>query len=379
MRLASLLIIGLLACASGQTPATAPTPVATAVRLDTLPTVVMTFPKAPRDLTADPFYPLSRIEFPGPNQYRSVNGSPGPEYWQQQADYRISATLDTTSGSVRGSVQIRYTNNSPDTLRYVWLQLDQNLYRPGSEGSVLFAADSRWGVGGFRGGYDLRDVRVDEQSVVPRVHDTMMQLSLPALLKPRSGMTTITMDYSFRVPEHGSDRMGRDGQLYEIAQWYPRMAVYDDVKGWNTDLYLGQGEFYLEYGNIDFAITVPAGYTVAASGTLQNPRDVLTAEQRERLVRAARTQEVIPIVSQAEARARVVPGSKTWRFRAEKVRDVAWAAAPDFRWDATSWKGILAQSYYQWPKAGKSWEGAAEETQWTIRHYSETFYPYPYP
>lgn len=165
----------------------------------------------------------------------------------------------------------------------------------------------------------------------------------------------------------------------KIAQWYPRMAAYDDVKGWNTDLYLGQGEFYLEYGNIDFAITVPAGYTVAASGTLQNPRDVLTAEQRERLVRAARTQEVIPIVSQAEARARVVPGSKTWRFRAEKVRDVAWAAAPDFRWDATSWKGILAQSYYQWPKAGKSWEGAAEETQWTIRHYSETFYPYPYP
>jgi hypothetical protein len=347
--------------------------------MDTLPTVVMTFPKTERDQTANPFYPLSRIELPGPNRYRSANGSPGPEYWQQQADYRIAASLDTLARSIRGNVQIRYTNNSPDSLRYVWLQLDQNLYRPGSEGSMLFASESRWGVRGFQGGYELRDVRVNGQSVVPNIHDTMMKLSLPASIKPRGGTATITMDFSFRVPDHGSDRMGRDGQLYEIAQWYPRMAVYDDVRGWNTDLYLGQGEFYLEYGDIDFAITVPTGYTVAASGTLQNPREVLTVEQRDRLARAARTQEVVAIIGQAEARARVTAGSRTWRFRAEKVRDVAWATAPDFRWDATSWNGILAQSYYQWPKAGKAWEGAAEETQWTIRHYSETFYQYPYP
>ena len=379
VKLFPVLLIWVLACASGQSGATTPTPVATAVRLDTLPTVVMTFPKIERDQTADPFYPLSRIEFPGPNRYRSANGSPGPEYWQQQADYRISVTLDTAARSIRGNVQIRYTNNSPDTLRYVWLQLDQNLYRAGSQGSMLFAATSRWGVRGFQGGYELRDVRINGQSVVPRINDTMMQLSLPASLKPRGGVATITMDFSFRVPEHGSDRMGRDGQLYEIAQWYPRMAVYDDVRGWNTDLYLGQGEFYLEYGDIDFAITVPAGYTVAASGTLQNPREVLTTEQRDRLARAAKTREVVAIIGQAEALARVVPGTRTWRFRAEKVRDVAWAAAPDFRWDATSWNGILAQSYYQWPKAGKAWERAAEETQWTIRHYSETFYPYPYP
>jgi hypothetical protein len=371
-------VVPLLACASARTTSTAPVPVATAVRLDTLPTVVMTFPKESRDQTANPFYPLSRMEFPGPSRYRSANGSPGPDYWQQRADYKISATLDTSSRSIKGSVQIRYTNNSPDTLRYVWLQLDQNLYRPGSEGSMLFAAESRWGGRGFQGGYELSNVRVNAQSVVPRVHDTMMQLSLPTPLKPKGGATAITMDFSFRVPDNGSERMGRDSALYEIAQWYPRMAVYDDVIGWNTDPYLDLGEFYLEYGDIDFAITVPAGYTVAASGMLQNPREVLTATQRERLARAAKTQQVVAIIPQAEARARPTSGTKTWRFRAEKVRDVAWAAAPDFRWDATSWNGILAQAYYQWPKA-RAWEGAAEQTQWTIRHYSENFYPYPYP
>lgn len=339
----------------------------------------MTFPKAARDQTANQFYPLSWMELPAPSRYRAANGSPGPDYWQQQADYRISATLDTASRMIRGNVQIRYTNNSPDTLRYVWLQLDQNLYRPGSQGSLLFPSDSRWGVRGFRGGYELRDVRIDGQNVVPQIHDTMMRLSVPAPIRPKGGSARITMDFSFRVPDHGSDRMGRDGQLYEIAQWYPRMAVYDDVRGWNTDPYLGQGEFYLEYGDIDFAVTVPAGYTVAATGMLQNPREVLTEEQRDRLARAGKTQQVIAIITRAEARARVTPGTKTWRFRAEKVRDVAWAAAPDFRWDATSWNGILAQSYYQWPKAGKAWEGAAEQTQWTIKHYSETFYPYPYP
>ena len=155
--------------------------------MDTLPTVVMTFPRVARGQAVTPFHPLSGREFPGPNRYRSANGSPGPDYWQQRADYRISATLDTTSRSVRGAVQIRYTNNSPDTLRYVWLQLDQNLYRPGSQGSMLFAAESRWGVRGFKGGYELRDVRVNAQSVAPRVHDTMMQLSLPVPLKPKGG------------------------------------------------------------------------------------------------------------------------------------------------------------------------------------------------
>src|SRR5688572_5408531 len=312
---AALLLIGLSACASSGASRTDPAAVATAVRMDTLPTVVMTFPREARSPAVIPFHPLSGREFPGPNRYRSPNGSPGPDYWQQRADYRVSATLDTASRSVRGAVQIRYTNNSPDTLRYVWLQLDQNLNRPGSQGSMLFAAESRWGVHGFKGGYELRDGRVNAQNVMSRVHDTRMQRSLPVPLKPKGGTTRCTMDFSCRLAEHGSERVGRGGALCESAQSYPRIAVYDDVTGWSTDPYLGQGEFYLEYGDIDFAITVPAGYTVAGSGTLQNPREVLTAVQRERLARAARTQEVVSIIPAAEARGRPTPGTRTWRFR----------------------------------------------------------------
>ena len=378
IRLIPVLLLVSIACASQQ-PRVADSPLPTTpVRVDTLPSVTMSIPGSLRDYASNTFYPMSRMEWPGPNRYRSADGTPGPDYWQQRADYKIAAVLDTTSRSISGSVQIRYTNNSPDTLHYVWLQLDQNLYRPGSEGSMLFPADSRWGVRGFQGGYDLSNVRINGKPVTPRIHDTMMRLDLNDALSSHE-TADIEMEFKFRVPDHGSDRMGREGALYEIAQWYPRMAVYDDVIGWNTDLYLGQGEFYLEYGNIDFSVTVPAGFIVAASGVLQNPSEVLSSEQRNRLARAAKTESVVAIITASESRPRVTPGEKTWRFRAEKVRDVAWAAAPDFRWDATSWNGVLAQAYYEWPKAGKSWEAAAEETQWTIRHYSQTFFPFPYP
>jgi len=158
--------------------------------------------------------------------------------------------------------------------------------------------------------------------------------------------------------------------LYEIAQWYPRMAVYDDVRGWNTDPYLGQGEFYLEYGDIDYIVTVPASYVVAGSGVLQNRTDVLTSAQWERLERAAKSTTVVPIITRQEAdsaKHHSVARTRTWRFHAEHVRDVAWAAAPDFRWDATSWNGVLTQAFYQFPKAGRAWESAAEQTQWSIR------------
>ena len=330
----------------------------------------------------DPFATTNRIDWPGPNRYRSAAGSPGPDYWQQRADYTIIASLDTATTVLSGSVEIRYTNNSPDTLLYVWLQADQNLYRPASKGSALFPADSRWGVRGFQGGYTFNDIRVNGTTVRPHINDTMMRLDLPSPLTPHGGKTTISIKYSFRVPEHGSDRMGRDSVLYEIAQWYPRLAVYDDVRGWNTDPYLGQGEFYLEYGDFDYSVTVPAGYIVAGSGVLQNPQDVLSAEQRRRLAAASTTSAVVQIITQPEAAAsknQQRSGTKTWRFRAREVHDVAWAGAPDFRWDATSWNGILMQAYYEFPKSGKAWEHAAEQTQWTIRQYSELFFPFPYP
>ena len=369
------LLVALAACAQQRPVVLAP------VRMETPATAQRSGSvfKTQRD---DPFATTNRIDWPGPNRYRSSSGVPGPDYWQQRADYTITASLDTGTAQLNGSVQISYTNNSPDTLRYVWVQVDQNLYRTGSKGSALFPADSRWGVRGFQGGYDLTDVRVNGTPVRPRINDTMMRLDLPTPLTPGGGKTTIAIKYSFRVPEHGSDRMGRDSALYEIAQWYPRMAVYDDVRGWNADPYLGQGEFYLEYGDVDYSVTVPAGYTVAGSGVLQNPGEVLTAEQRGRLTAASRSGDVVQITTQPEAataKTRPVAGTKTWRFRAQHVRDVAWAGAPDFRWDATSWNGVLAQAYYEFPKAGKAWEHAAEQTQWTVRQYSQLFFPYPYP
>ena len=337
-------------------------------------------------ISDDPFARVDRMDWPGPNRYRSANGAPGPEYWQQRADYTITATLDTATRAVRGSVTIRYTNNSPDTLRFVWLQVDQNLYRPGSKGSVINPADSRWGARNFQGGYSIARLTVDGKAQAPKVDDTMMRVDLDKPIAPGGGTATIAMDFAFNVPEHGSDRMGRDGSLYEIAQWYPRMAVYDDVRGWNTDPYLGQGEFYLEYGDFEYSVTVPAGYTVAGSGLLQNAGEVLSATERQRLAQAATSTSVVAIISASEAAPRATAGTKTWRFRAQNVHDVAWAAAPDMRWDAVSTgpiagndKGVLCQAYYVWPRAGRGWEDAAENTQWTIRTYSTLFYPFPYP
>jgi hypothetical protein len=332
--------------------------------------------------TDDPFHRIDRMDWPGPNSYRTATGAPGPDYWQQRADYTVAATLDTAGKGIRGTVSIRYTNNSPDTLRFVWLQLDQNLYRPMSKGSAMFPADSRWGVRSFQGGYEITGLQVNGRGVVGKTDDTMMRVDLETPLSPHGGTLTIGMQYAFVVPEHGSDRMGRDSSLYEIAQWYPRMVVYDDVRGWNTDPYLGQGEFYLEYGDIDYAVTVPAGFVVAGSGVLQNRPEVLTAAQIERVDRATHSTTVVQIITTDEANAakrRIVPGTKTWRFHAEHVRDVAWAAAPDFRWDATSWDGILTQALYQFPKAGRAWESAAEQTQWSIRTYSELWFHFPYP
>lgn len=362
--------------------------VMTPVRLDTA-RVVLEPPRVARSYQTtgdDPFVRLQPEGWPGPSRYRSADGSPGPEYWQQRADYDIAATLDTAARSLSGAVAIRYTNNSPDTLRYVWLQLDQNLYRQGSKGSSIHPADSRWGARNFQGGYTIDSLTVNGRAAMPRVDDTMMRVDLGRPIPPGGGRATIAMRFSFRIPDHGSDRMGRDSMLYQIAQWYPRMAVYDDVRGWNTEPYLGQGEFYLEFGDYEFTITVPAGYIVAASGTLENASQVLTAAQRQRLARAATSTSVISIVTAAEATPRPTPGTKSWRFRAENVHDVAWAAAPGMRWDAVSTgpiagneKGVLCQAYYVWPRSGRGWEDAAENTQWSIRTYSELVLPYPYP
>jgi peptidase M1-like protein len=360
---------------------------------------------------------FSPVPFPVPTEIRRADGAPGRDYWQQRADYLIRATLDTAGQRITGTESIRYTNNSPDTLRFIWMQLDQNLFRPGSTGSLLFASESRFGGAGFKGGFELERVAqcaeeagkrvsekakpkrgskrkpaTDELAASPpprcpgvalrtRVDDTMMYVDLVRPIPP-GGTTAFELDYGFNVPEHGADRMGRDGSLYEIAQWYPRMAVYDDVHGWNTDQYLGQGEFYLEYGDIDYEVTLPAGYIVAGTGVLQNPADVLTATQRERLASAIKADTTIQIVTEPELRSGAArptrQGSLTWRFRASNVRDAAWAASPDYLWDATSWEGVLAQAYYR-PSAVETWRDAARMSRYSIQEYSTRWLRYPYP
>ncbi|MGZ8398158.1 MAG: M1 family metallopeptidase [Gemmatimonadales bacterium] len=352
---------------------------------------------------------------PPPNGIRRADGAPGRDYWQQRVDYAIRATLDTASRRITGTTTIRYANNSPDTLRFVWMQLDQNLFRPGSAGSLLFASESRFGGAGFRGGFEIDRIvqcgvpparpparrRAAARRAAPdtaaagfgcspatpasplrsRVDDTMMYLDLVRPLPP-GGVTVLDLAYAFNVPEHGADRMGRDGSLYEIAQWYPRMAVYDDVHGWNTDQYLGQGEFYLEYGDIDYAVTLPAGYLVAGTGVLQNPADVLTTTQRERLASAVKSDTTIRIVTEPELRSGAArparQGSLTWRFRATNVRDAAWAASPEYLWDATGWQGVLAQAYYR-PSAVETWKDAASMSRYSIQEFSTRWFRYPYP
>jgi hypothetical protein len=209
----------------------------------------------------------------------------------------------------------------------------------------------------------------------------MMYVDLATPIPP-GGTTIFDLAYGFAIPEHGADRMGRDGALYEIAQWYPRMAVYDDVHGWNTDQYLGQGEFYLEYGNIAYEVTVPAGYIVAGTGVLQNPADVLTADQRSRLAAALKSDTTIHIVTASDlasgAGRPVNQGSLTWRFRADNVRDVAWAASPEYLWDASGWEGVLAQAYYR-ASAEETWKDAAKMSRFSIQEYSTRWLGYPYP
>jgi Peptidase family M1 domain len=392
--LAALLLAAPLA--AQQPGATAPAP--------TQPTRPVTLAPALKAPVADTGI-FSPLPLPEPTEARSADGAPGPRYWQQTVDYTLKAVLDTAAKRLSGTEQLRYTNNSPDTLRFLWMQVDQNLFRPGSVGSLLFAQESRFGGAGFPGGFEIESIT---QSVVPakpaagsrrrraaaasqaaaqstplrwRVDDTMMYLDLATPLPP-GGSTTLDLVYGFNIPEHGADRMGRDGSLYEIAQWYPRMAVYDDVRGWNTDQYLGQGEFYLEYGNIDYEVTVPAGYIVAGSGVLQNPTEVLTAAERGRLATAIKSDSTIAIVTPDElasgaARPRR-EGTQTWRFRAEHVRDVAWAASPEFLWDASGWDGVLAQAYYR-PSATDLWKDAAKMSRYSIQEYSTRWFRYAYP
>jgi hypothetical protein len=325
------------------------------------------------------------LELPPGNMYRSGSGAPGPRYWQNHADYDIKASLDTTSKTLTGSLRLRYTNNSPDTLRFIWLQMEQNAFKDKSLNSFIFPQDSRFGARGFEGG-DVVD-RFDQilgakhVAVTRRPNETVMKVDLAEPLAPGK-MATFDVAWHFLIPEHGADRMGRQGPLYELAQWYPRVNVYDDLRGWNTEPYLGQGEFYLEYGDFTAELTVPAGYTVASTGTLMNPKEVLTSTEIGRLAQAAKSATPVNIITLDEMRSGAArpraTGTMTWKFAAKNVRDVAWAASPEYLWDASSWNGILAQAFYR-PTAIDPWKDAADQTRMSLDEYSTRWFKYPWP
>jgi hypothetical protein len=318
------------------------------------------------------------------NAARSGSGLPGPAYWQNRADYTIRATLDPASHAISGTVEIRYTNNSPHTLDVLWLQLEQNRYLPESRGNLSGSNAPQ----GYTSGMTLDSVTVAQGKsavpVQPVISDTRAQLRLPAPLRPH-GQAVVRVRYHYTVPkEPWGGRTGwmssPNGEIYSIAQWYPRMAVYDDIRGWDTLPYLAQ-EFYLEYGDFDYSVTVPANYVVAGSGELQNAAEVLSPEQRARLAKARSSDSAVMIRSASEpfgSRS----GTRTFHFRMQNSRDVAFGASPAFNWDAArirlpGGKTSLAMSFY--PPEAKAWGRSTEYIKDAVERFSAKWYPYPWP
>ena len=326
------------------------------------------------------------------NAFRSASGVPGPRYWQNRADYTINAALDPATHAISGTDEIRYTNNSPDTLDVLWLQIDQNLYRPESRGNLSLGgrhgAMSDAGVPqGFTQGMILDDVRVTAagrtSSVQPLISDTRAQLRLPAPLAT-GAKAVVRIRYHYTVPkEPWGGRNGwmdsPHGPIYSIAQWYPRMAVYDDLRGWDTLPYLQQ-EFYLEYGDFDYSVTVPAAWIVASSGDLQNPQQVLTPVERARLAQARLSDKTVMIRRWSEP-AGPSSGTRTWHFKMHDSRDVAFGASPAFNWDAARMRlpgGRIGLAESVYPEEAKAWGRSTEYLKDSVERYSAKWYPFPW-
>lgn len=330
---------------------------------------------------------------------RSASGQPGQNYWQNRADYLIKATLNESEQdtTITGEVTIDYTNNSPDHLDYLWLQLDQNLFKPDSRGAATTPyGGNRFDVKGFsRGGYHITSVEViykgDSYQVTPVITDARMQLRLNTPMGPKGEKIQVKVNYSFSIPFYGADRMGRkkfkQGYVYEIAQWYPRMCVYDDAEGWNTLPYMGVGEFYCDYGDYDYYITAPADMTVVGSGDLQNEDKVLTETQQKRLKEARNSDKTVMIITPEEvAQAATHPfkGTLTWHFKMQNTRDVSWAASKAFIWDGarvnfpSGRKGIAMSTYPVESAGNDSWSRSTEYLKASMEIYSAKYFEYPW-
>ena len=343
-------------------------------------------------------------ELPTPNVYRTGSGAPGPWYYQQQADYTMNITLDDEKQRIYGDEKIVYTNNSPDPLSYLWVQLDQNMRAQDSEtqkikkGSIsdkMTYRDLQYLFYDFDGGFKIEYVQNENGEAIPFfINNTMMRINLDAPLKQGESFS-FNIKWWYNVQERAKygGRSGleyfpeEDNYLYTIAQFFPRMAVYNDVEGWQNKQFLGRGEFALPFGNYDVKITTPADHVVGSTGTLQNPEEVLSKTQRNRLEEARTSlDKPVMIVNESEARSaeRSKSGdTKTWHFTAENVRDFAFASSRKFIWDAMGVKfgdrTVMAMSYY--PKEGNPlWEQySTRVVAHTLQSYSKYTFDYPYP
>lgn len=344
---------------------------------------------------------VSLFNPPAANEFRSANGTPGPGYWQNTSSYLIHATLSEKDTTITGDVTISYTNNSPDELDYLWLQLDQNIFESASRAvtATKFPGDYFGILGKTDGGFRIKDVTIIQDgtsnSVHPIITDTRMQIRLNTAMQPKGDMVTIKINFSFKIPLDGAGRFGqqhtKNGVIYQIAQWYPRMCVYDDVEGWNTLPYLGQGEFYCDYGNYDYYITAPAEMIVYGSGDLKNAEEVLTAEEIKRLAVASNSDKTVTIIGADEVgKPAMRPISKgdltdlTWHFTINNARDVAFAASRELIWDAAkinlpSGRKALAMSCYPIESVGDTaWSRSTEYLKASIEIYSNNLFEYPW-
>ena len=354
-------------------------------------------------ITAANKFAQLKEELPTPNTYRIASGAPGHEYWQQKANYIIDVVLNDGNQTLSGTETITYLNNSPDKLDYLWIQLDQNIRKQHSASykthtHVFTDKEDMYTFrrihSDFEGGFNIDYVKDGNGIDLPyTIVETMMRIDLPKSLKPGNS-TTLKLKWWYNI----NDRMkvgGRSGMeffkedsnyLYTIAQFYPRMALYNDIEGWQNKQFLGAGEFTLTFGDFDVKITVPSDHIVAATGELQNASRVLTTEQQNRFKKAKQSDIPVFIVTEEEAinnESEKASGTKTWHFRAKNVRDFAFASSRKFIWDAMGVKfgnrTVMAMSYY--PKEGNPlWEKySTKVVAHTLKNYSKFTFDFPYP
>jgi hypothetical protein len=332
------------------------------------------------------------------NYYRSASGKPGEGYWQNAADYQIEVALDEANFTLSGKVTLTYTNNSPEPLDFIWMQMEQNRFTETSRGTLTTPVQGNRYNGDVDGGYQISNLsaKVGSKGTTSSkylIDDTRMQVWFAEPIPAKGGKATVSMDFSFKVPQKGMDRMGRlkvaDGWIYAFAQWYPKVAVFDDIEGWNVEPYLGAGEFYLEYGNFDYKVTVPYNHIVVGSGKLMNPNEVLSKELQNRYAKASQSDETVFLITPEEIKNTQLTrpkqdGTVTWHFQIKNSRDIAFATSDSFIWDAAkinlpSGKTILAQSVYPKESQGQeAWGRSTEYSKASIEHYSKQWYEFPW-